>query len=339
MDAFREAIENCLTQLGDNAPVGARSLPIMAADVATRDDVERYERRLRRTHRFGYLLTLCVVMAIGYALYLVYGRRDAWASALIEQEPNDEPNMANLLLPEQPLSAYIGKRMSATYGDVDHYRFDVPLDTARVIDLRLSAIPNIDLVLEIVRKGDSMPLLVADSTGVGEPESIPNLTLRGGTYFVRVRERFQSVRWPTENVSDPYRLSLRFIEQPPARETELNDAFEVAERLSPGEPREGVIGWAGDRDVYCFEAPQAPHTIVLQGPSLDFILKLIDRDSRSVREQNVRGLGEGEELEVPLSSAFQRPCVEVRAHEAKGAPRAEPDRPYNIELMPRRSVR
>jgi hypothetical protein len=184
-----------------------------------------------------------------------------WSHRSIELEPNDEPAEANPLRLDAKIHGFLGKRKSRTYGDVDMYTFELALGASHMVEARLSPLPNVDLVLELIRKGDSQPLWLSDSGRVGEPEVIANLGLRGGTYYLRVRERFQGVRWPTENVSDAYGISVRLLDDDPTREREPNDGLENAATLVPGTTRHGYMGFRGDRDLYCFQADLAPVAI------------------------------------------------------------------------------
>jgi hypothetical protein len=333
MEEFREALVAALREEGEGEPTpnAARSVPMLGVELATRSDVDGYERRLGRTYKLGLLFAFVVLVAGAYAAYLLFRQETVVSSR--EKEPNDEPAQANPIAPDKEVAAQLGKRVSPTYGDADVYAFDVPLDAPRVLDLRVSALPNIDMVVELVRKGDSLPLLLVDSGRVGEPEAVPNLTLRGGSYYVRVRERFDSVRWPTENVSDGYRIGFKFLPADPAGETEPNDNPELAEKLAAGTPRHGFLGWGGDVDMYCVSAPPPAFSIKLSAVGqLDTVLRVVDRQSSFTLEQNRAGPGEPESLEV--AKPLGEPCIEVRLHQTPGGPRADADHPYTLELVP-----
>jgi serine/threonine protein kinase len=334
MEEFREALVSALGSAGEGepAPTPTRSFPALGAELATRSDVDQYERRIGRTYKLGLLLAVALLAAGAYAAYLLYRSEEVVSTR--EREPNDEPREANRLVPDVEIAAQIGKRISPTYGDADVYAFEVPLDGTRVVDLRVSALPNIDLIAEVVRKGESLPLLVADSGRVGEPEAVPNLTLRGGSYYVRVRERFEGVRWPTENISDGYRIGLRFVPAEPGGETEPNDTAELAEKLAAGQVRQGFLGWGGDRDLYCITAAPPSFTVQLSSAGeLDLYLRLFDRQSGLSRDENRGGPGQPERLEV--TEPLAEPCVEVRLRDTPGGPRADADHAYLLELVTR----
>jgi serine/threonine protein kinase len=340
MDELRDALLSCLEAAGatdlpsrSQNTIGLRTRGGEA--LATRSDVDLYERRITINSRLYRALAFLLIALAAYGVF-VLTRAEESRTRSTEVEPNDEPAQSNPLLPDHPVHGMIGKRVSSTFGDADVYRIETPVEESRVLDLRVSALPNIDLLVELVKKGQNLPVLAVDSGRVGEPEAIPNFTLRGGTYYVRVRERFQGVRWPTENVSDAYQIGFRFVERPEHGETEPNDAFGIAETLSVAEPRQGLLGWNGDRDVYCFERSEVPFVAELSpaGP-LDVVLTLIDGTTQ-VRAVDVRGPGEGESLEIKTLGTLSQPCLEVLAHDSPTLPRAEPDKPYTLRLSPKR---
>ena len=339
MEAFRNDLLAVINDAGESdASRPTRSFGLIAQRegevLATRGDVDRYERRLKRTHWIGRASAVLLFMAGLYLAVWLYRGESAWRPASQESEPNDTPALANLLTPAVPVHAFLGKRLSRTDGDMDVYRIELPGDAPGALDLRVSAIPNVDLVVDLAQKGHALPLLAVDSGRIGEPEAIPNLRLRAGTYYVRVRERFQGVRWPTENISDAYAISYALRELEPGEESEPNDTFDRAERLEPSLPRRGLVGWAGDRDMFCFSRGEAPSSITITGvATLDLMLTLIDRRSGATREANARGVGEGEALEVKSLGPAAEPCVEVRARSTETIARADADHRYTLTLQ------
>jgi serine/threonine-protein kinase len=337
MEALRADLLSVIEASGDgDTSRPTRSFGLLQRDgeaLATRGDVDRYERRLARTHWIGRASAVLLLLAAAYLTVWLYRGDAAWHAPSAETEPNDTPAQANLLMPDAPLHAFLGKRQSRTDGDMDVYRLEIPSDMPHVLDLRVSALPNVDLVVELVEKGHALPVLAVDSGRVGEPEAIPNFGLRGGTYYVRVRERFQGVRWPTENVSDAYSISYRFAELEPGEEAESNDNFDHAETLELSVPRHGFVGWAGDRDVFCFSRTLAPSSLSVSAvPKLDLVLTLVDRRSGITREANEKGVGEGEALDIKSLGASAEPCVEVSARSTETTARANAQSRYTLVL-------
>ncbi|MET0340589.1 MAG: protein kinase [Polyangiales bacterium] len=331
MAALREDLLNQLDGQSLTPPRASRQAP----RVATRIDVESYEGTLKRRSR-GYVfgaLALVILLAVGGGV-LYRGRILALLRPQplsVEREPNDEPGDANLLGENLPLRAMQGKRRSATESDADVFR--IALTTPRVVDLTVSALPNVDLLIELVEKGSSRPFLVVDSGKLGAAERIPNLTLQPGTYYARVRQPTAPGVYPVENVSDAYVVSLALGTPSPAGEHELNDGPEVAETLLPFVAREGLIGWAKDRDVYCAAPDAEARTVTLGGvPGLDLVLAYLDRTTDAGQRIDRAGVGEGETLSLPRATTPRRACFTVSARDGKDSAPADATHRYRIEL-------
>ncbi|HEY6881225.1 MAG TPA: serine/threonine-protein kinase, partial [Polyangiales bacterium] len=302
---------------------------------ATRDDIDNFERKTRRGGFLGKLLALVALVGMGVGIYGV--RRDLFAlegPKDKEDEPNDEPASANKLWPGIALKGKIGRRNSADEGDQDVYRIEREGALPQLAKLSVSGLPNMNIALDVVPKGSSQPLLSVNTGGVGEGEDIPNLTLTAPLYYVRVREVAMAGQPPTENVSDEYTLELALTSELPGFERELNDAFELATPLVPGEKLRGYIGWHKDKDVYCAAAGQAAQTVTLAGvEGVDLVLAHLDRISEMGQRVDHHGPGEGERLELPASKSDRASCFTVSAKEREGASKSNPTQTYEIELI------
>ncbi len=366
MDDFRADLLAYLAHVGeldttDNLVLRSRSLQLarsdsVAAELATRGDVDRYEGRLSRTSWLAVVLGLIAIVSLFYAGYELWGERPRQVETA-EREPNDEPSTANELRPGSTRQGFLGKRQSVTYGDADVYAFDVPLTESTVAYLSVTALPNMDVVLDLVRKGESTPLLVADSGRLAEGEVIPNYGLRGGGYYLRVRELWESGRMPTENVSDLYTVSLRFADRRPGDENEPNDTFENPETLTPAAVRRGYLGWAGDRDVYCIAPQHLPARLSVEPVgALDLTLTITNRESNASRMVDEQGAAAGEAVDI--ASAPNEPtgldpvhqvdaaraknadnarnaktCVTLSVRDDPAAPRADAEHFYTLRLL------
>jgi len=305
--------------------------PVVAA---TRDEVARYERRLRAQSLAMWGTTVVVVTGGGVAGAYAWVHRpvETVALATTESEPNDEPGQENLLRPDAPLEAHIGARIDASHGDVDVFALEVPagVDT---IALRATALPNIDLAIDVFAAGRSDPMVVIDALPLGGSESAPNLPLGPGQYLVRVHEVREGARLPTENVSDSYAISWGPVVRTPQDEQEWNDGANQAELVTldavgSGE-RRGFIGWDGDVDTFCMAAVRQPLTATLSGiPSLDLVLEsIVDGRESTV---NAGGRGEAETLAIGGADAPRRVCLRVSA--AAGAQRGEATTTYTLSV-------
>jgi len=342
MDDLRADLLAYLASVGeldttDSLVMRSRSLDLERRDSAsaapaTRGDVDRYEGRLRRTSWLGSALGVVVVGALLLGGYQLWGARPNRVE-LAETEPNDEPATANRLSVGQPLKGYLGKRQSITYGDADVYAFEIPLQETRVARLSVTALPNMDLVIDLVRKGESRPLLLADTGRLAEPEVIPNYGLRGGAYYLRVREVWESGRMPTENVSDAYAITLRYEKPGATDESEPNDTFDTAEKLERPEPRRGYLGWAGDLDVYCIAPALLPVQVRLEAlPTLDTVMRLVNRTSDASRVVDEHGAGEGEQVDIE-NTPNANPCVQLGVREDPDAARGDAEHAYTLKIL------
>ena len=344
MAELREELLQYLRSIGVEDATGRHVRTRRAETFATRGDVDRYERRLSRANRFGVSFGTLLLLGAGYSAYALSNMRLTLCrnQVEVEVEPNDTPAQANLLIAGQPIRAGIGKRLSTTESDADVYRIDL-LESAgagaavpaadRVADISVSALPNLDLMIELVEKGSSRPVLVVDTGKLGEAERIPNAALRANTYYVRVREGVASGKYPTENVSDTYTIALALTAQAADAEREPNDGFEVAHALSTGTPLRGLIGWAKDRDVYCVATSNAALHLEVSGvPGLDLVLAYLDRGTDAGQRIDRLGPGAGERIELPPAKSPRQACFTVSAREREGALLANPEHPYEIAL-------
>ncbi len=316
--------------------LGARVVPTESGrqrEIATRGDIDDYEKRLRRRSAASYaFVVLAALGALGAAAW-AFTHRGASASGTVEVEPNDTLAQANPLPPGATYRAYLGRRLDEQRSDADFYLLENPGGLRRTVRVEVTAIPNMDLVFEVFRAGIHSPLLVADSGGIGHPEVVPNFVIEGPTYYLRVRELWESGRLPTENVSDPYDVRWRFVTTEEGEEREVNDSLELAEEIRAGESRRGFVGWGGDHDSYCLAEDATDVVARLEGVStLDLALQVVDRPSGRVSIVDENGLGQGE-VSAPIAAASaSATCFVVSAHRPKDGLGNDPDEAYVLHL-------
>jgi eukaryotic-like serine/threonine-protein kinase len=304
-----------------------------AADVATRSDVDAFQRRLKRRGWMGYVVLALLVAGVASTSGWAWMRRPATGPLTKELEPNNTPAEANPLPAGVALQGYLGRRINREKGDIDMFRIDTPDGARRVISAHVTGIPNMDLVLEIARAGRSVPLVRANSGGVGDGEHIPNFPIEGTTHYLIVRENWIAGELPTENVSDRYTLQWEVIEPGPDDEREINDVLELANPIGIGERRRGFIGWAGDVDYYCIAGEGAAVTAKLAGvPEVDLVLRVVDRASGHSKEINAHGPGEGERSERIAGADAGDTCFSVAASRTSPV-HSHPEHPYVLELL------
>ncbi|MGE0788770.1 MAG: protein kinase [Sandaracinaceae bacterium] len=300
--------------------------------VATRGDVDDFERSLRRRSLISYLMV--VALAVAAVGGLVYAwRHQAQDPGTTESEPNNALTEPDPLPEGVPFTAYLGQRLDEERSDADIYQLDNPGGERRVVRIEVSAIPNMDITFELYREGIVTPLLTADSGGIGQPEVVPNFVIDGPVYYLRVREFWESGRLPTENVSDPYTVSWRAAPPEEGDEREINDSIEHAGLLAVGQSVRGYIGWGSDEDVYCLDGDATDLVARLEGiPTLDLGLTRVTRATSQVRSFDTGGIGEGEQSDVLATATSGSVCFEVSAHRPKEGLGNDPENRYVLHL-------
>lgn len=334
-DELREDLVGYLESVGSVLSDPTMSRPptrsvAVAGGAATRADVDGYERRLRRRGIFGYLLLAILIAGLGVGGWLAwrkYDAREVIPSA--ESEPNDLPENADPLPPEVTLDGMLGKRQSTELGDVDLYRITNAGGSRRLLDLHVTGLPNIDLVVDVVRAGESEPVLSADGSGVGGDEHIRGFPLTGSVYLIRVRERWIAGQLPTENISDRYTIRFQLLDQVEGEESEVNESLELANELAVGGVIRGRIGWGGDVDTFCIPGSVEESHLQLSGvESLDLRLRTVDRVLHRSRIFDEGGVGAPEQAPI---TAGQSRCVEVSVDaDERGTAVSDPDGVYEL---------
>ncbi len=229
------------------------SLPGAPA-LATRDDVDAYERGLRR-RRFGLIgvgLALSVVAAAGVAFAALSPPRFDG----MEVEPNDTPAQATPLPLGRVVSGRLGARIDAATSDRDFYSFDV--DAARPdVRLRLGALPTMATCAVLYRRGFAAPAGRYCSGRAGLDLEVKTLALGPGHYFLAVLQDLDGyggeAPFVQEDVSDWYSLVVDPAVPENGEEVEPNDDLAHASVLRPNAPVRAAIGWAKDVDHFCVD--------------------------------------------------------------------------------------
>ena len=307
---------------------------VVQTGVATRADVDKYETRIRRRGIFGYAMLALLVVGVAAGAWVSWQKYETReVIPVAESEPNDRPENADPIPAGHALEGMLGKRQSTELGDVDLYRIDNPGRERRLLELHVTGLPNIDLVVDVVRRGQSEPVLSADAAGVGGDEHIGGFPLTSPVYLIRVRERWIAGQLPTENVSDRYSIRYELRDPEPGEETEVNDSLELAGELAVGGSVTGRIGWGGDVDTYCLPGTvEASHVSVSGIEGLDLRIRTVDRVLHRSRIVDEEGIGAPE---VAAITAGQGRCVEVSADpDEVGALRSEGSLTYELRHVP-----
>ncbi len=328
MSGLRDALLEYLEDIGEDQGLESARLGRFGSAVpsssgrqrhlATRGDVDQFEARLRRRSMVSRLALAALTAA------LIAGAAFAWQNRPVEvstseQEPNDELTQANELPEGTVLTGHLGRRLDESRSDADIYLLRNPGGRRRVVRIDVSAVPNMDITFDLYRGGStSAPVLMADSGGLGQAESVPNFVLDGNSYYLRVRELWESGRLPTENISDPYEVSWRYVEPVEFEEREVNDSVELAGTITMNGLVRGFVGWGGDEDVYCLESEASDVVARLEAvSSLDLVLRRIDRATGRATTFDEHGAGRGEISDALERAGAGRWCYEVSANRPK----------------------
>jgi serine/threonine-protein kinase len=326
-EEVRQALIEYLTTVGSHdwrlSGVGQASFGSGERRVDGVDSLFKPKRSL------GWLILLFLLVGGGVATWQLATRGPS------ESEPNHTRRDATPLPENTEMQAYLGQRVSQDSGDVDLFEIEHRGMLRRAANVEVSSIPNMDVVVELLRSGQEAPLVVADSGGVGQGERLPNVPLEPGKYLIRVRERSVEGVLPTENVSDEYFVRWRLLDDDGTFEHELNDSLELAEPLGLGVERRGWIGWRGDVDTFCLS--EDAERVVAQVSALtgvDLVLRVVDqRTDRSGKYDN-KGAGRGETSKTWRNVAAAKLCVEVSADARDERGRAaQPDETYGVRFI------
>jgi serine/threonine-protein kinase len=177
--------------------------------LATRDEIERFERRFarRRLLRAGLAVVLAALVAAGgFLAWRAAGGPAAFDGE--EREPNDSIAQANDVPFGSRVAGVIGRRLAPDRSDEDHYRIVVPPGVDRV-SIRLSDVPNMPLCLAVSAAGAGRPLVRWCPGRPEAPVEVPSFPLApGGWDFAVEQDIAVSGGTILESISDHYYLTV-----------------------------------------------------------------------------------------------------------------------------------
>ncbi|NUP12447.1 MAG: serine/threonine protein kinase [Polyangiaceae bacterium] len=182
--------------------------------LATRDDVDAYERRLRKS-RYGSLLVLGACAIVGTALAVGSFMAERAFDGR-EAEPNNTPATATYLPFGAEVTGYLGKRVDAQTGDRDFYAVDVPAsdDGRDRVTLHVTPLPNMALCAVVYDRGWPEPTGRFCGGGPGKVIAPGPLSLSPGRHYIEIQQNVAAqeggAAFVHENVSDAYRLSVGY---------------------------------------------------------------------------------------------------------------------------------
>ena len=280
------------------------------AEIATRDEVEAYERRLRR-QRYTAVASAAIlaIACAGILAKLAFGRERQFAG--VEMEPNNTAGEATLVPFGRSASGSLGKRLDGGRGDRDFYAIDVPVSEGESQSIRLTvtALPNMPMCTLVYRQGDTTALAQYCGGRPGRDLVIESLRMDPGRYLIAVMQDLdpygKSVPFVYENVSDVYELRAELRPLDPARETEPNDRVASANLIVPGSARAAAIAWTRDEDMYCAAAAE--------GAIRWKVRDVLRAPGGTLEITPMRGAEEGAPVRVHASGAGSISATDVRS--------------------------
>ncbi len=339
MSELREELARYLGESTEGAPKSGRiTAPLRAietesgrkVEVATRGDVDRFERGLRTQDALGRVVLVLLALLTAGVSWWAWGSESTPAAPTDESEPNDTVTDADEVWLGAPIDGQIGLRLSTTESDADVFRVIGLSPDDHYLRIAAGGLPNLDLAVDVFVVGRPDPLLVIDGAGLGAPERVPALPIDpSARYLVRVREALTAGRYPTENFSDRYSLAVDRVTPGEHEEREPNDGALHGETVSLDVPRTGYLGWPGDSDTFCLaEGAPSVSVSVSATPILDVVLVIIDRVTGAETRVDAAGIGEPETSTIETGNPF---CVVLSSDASEGA-RSDPDRAYELSL-------
>ncbi len=311
------------------------SLETAKFSVATRSDVEAFERRLRRGKILAWVsIVLLIAVAGGAGLFFYrHATRAATAARDREIEPNQSAAQATPIASGTVVHGQLARRLSREQGDVDLYRLTSVGASGGRIRVELNAQPNIDTVVELLRAGQPEAVFVADDGAEGGREVIAGFRVAPGQYFISVHERVRPGAIPQENVSDDYTIRYTIGPSPSTEEIEPDDRREVANDVANTGTVAGYIESRGDVDWYCLRSAPASLRVSVTPPSdLDVELTITPRDGTGDVTVDEGRDGIGESRTIATAAGARAPCVVVRASSAHPPEHGNPDRTYTLRF-------
>lgn len=283
-----QAIEEVYTEtVGDITGPGARSsarhlgalvLPPDESDESDlrlrRSDIDAYERGLKRRRYYLFAIVLIVLGGAGAALAGLLMREPPPLRE--EREPNDDTTEANRIAIDQPITGYLGRRHSPTEPDRDVYVVRFATGERHVVSVSVSGIPNIDLNLTVADANGRG--VSSDENPTGLPESLHRRAITGPlviTIGETMREKF-----PVENVSDPYQLTI--VDEPTDHgEIEPNNTDADATPLSLTFEQRGYLDTRSDVDLLRWTGEDGEFNIVVRADGVPLQWRISDGKPRT----------------------------------------------------------
>ncbi|MEO8553834.1 MAG: hypothetical protein ABI678_27865, partial [Kofleriaceae bacterium] len=280
-----------------------------------RSDIDAFERGLKR-QRFVTLglMTALVLGAAGGAAYFLTRPNPPLSE---EREPNDDAAHANKI--SLTVTGHLGKRHSPDAGDRDTFVVPWPAGTKRVISVRVSGLPNLDVNLAVT-DGDGLHGAVADEGQLGDGEMLHRRSIDGPLVISIDQTLLPGTRLPVENVSDAYTIAV-VEEDPRTGEVEPNGTDADANPLELTSELRGYLDTRGDVDVLRWTGKDGTYNAVVRADGIPLEWRINDGSPRTPGAAQIT-LAHGDVIRLERTDKAQKGALPGR------------DTPWSIAVTP-----
>jgi serine/threonine protein kinase len=261
--ALQAALVDELRGAGDSVErlLDSKQLRELTGDehAATRNEVERYERKLERRSRLAWGLFGIALVGVTVGAVRLY--RTLFAPPVFqgfELEPNNAASEARTLPFPLDVRGHLGQRLDRQRSDRDFFRVLLP-PGGDTYHLAFEPLPNLATCIALYPPDSPEPFGRYCTGRADVGLDIGALRLTPGTWIVGLmqdREAYLESGPPPvyENVSDEYRFKLEPATPSPDRELEPNDGPPLGNIITVGGTLHGALAWERDVDLVCAPA-------------------------------------------------------------------------------------
>ncbi len=205
-----------------------------------------------------------------------------------EFEPNDQREQANEIRLEETVEGFFQENR-----DYDWYKLVMEKPGKNIIRIELSGVPDVDVRLEVADENGAQ-VKSSNFNRKGEPESIINLGVLEGTYYINAFGY-------EANQNEKYTLSTRLIGPwEEGQEFEPNDDMYKANEIRLGETIQGLFQAKNEPDWYKLVIANPGKNIIRVGlsgvPGVNSFLFIHDSQGYQIKRSDTRRQGEPEEF-------------------------------------------
>ncbi len=249
-DAMRAALEKVRRELGALANDFTPMPDELTGKMASREDFENFEKKLKRGRTLAPVAALLVLVALALGGWRAYEAQAKSNPGTVETEPNNNPKDASRMALGAPIQGAIGATEDGT-NDRDLYVLDVPEGS---LSISLTGVEDLNLTLDVLQLEpkpgggeDLVRRVFLDDRGPSEPERLDGFFARKGPLYLRVEEApfVTEPRNRTRRERSRYFYTLEVKKLEGKRlEEEPNDSPATAQNCPL---TEAVTAWAGAR--------------------------------------------------------------------------------------------